>query len=191
MLGVLRPVVRDEHRAALGRVGMRPDEGGQLGLQDAARDRHGLGLAERLGVEPGRRLVAGLLPHRLVAPRPARRLRVVGVDHPLAAAAPSISSNWYSKRATSGAGAVSSQDCAAPRELVRQPVAELVREADGGEAASWIGELEADFDHGSVSIACQLTRRTVLSGRFGPFRTLGAARGRQVPRLLQAHEEDR
>ena len=94
----------------LGRVGMGPDERGQLGLQDAARDRDGLGLAARLGVEPGRRLVAGLLPHRLVAPGPAGRLRVVGSRPTRSGRALSISSNWYSKRATSGAGAVSSQD---------------------------------------------------------------------------------
>ena len=59
-------------------------------------------------------------------------------------------------------------------ELVRQAVAELVREADGGETAARIGELEANFDHGSVSIQCQFPRRTVLWGQVGPFRTLGS-----------------
>jgi hypothetical protein len=49
-------------------------------------------------------------------------------------------------------------------------------EADGGKATARVEELEADFDHGSVAIACQFARRTVPSGRFGPNRPLSAAR---------------
>jgi hypothetical protein len=74
---------------------------------------------------------------------------------------------------------------------VRQPVAQFVHEADGGETTARIGELEANFDHGSVSIACQFTRRTVCSGRVGPFRTLGADNGGRYHDSSKAHEEDR
>ena len=70
VLGVLRPVVGDEQRAALRRLGMRPDQRGQIGLEDPARDRDRLRLADRLRPRPTRRLVAGLLPHRLVPPWP-------------------------------------------------------------------------------------------------------------------------
>ena len=191
VLGVLRPVVGDEHRTALGRLGMRPDEGGELGLQDAARDRDGLGLAARFGFEPGRRLIAGLLPHRLVAPWPARRLRVVGIEHPLAAAAAVDQLELVLEACDVRCGRGQLPAGAVPRELVRQPLAQLVCEADGGEATAWIGELEADFDHGSVSIACQFTRRTVLLGLVRAISDTRRRRCGQIPRLLQAQEEDR
>ena len=179
MLGVLRAVVGDQHRALSGGVRMGPDQGGQLRPEDLARDRHALRLAHRLRRRPSPAARTPAPPRRTCPPRgrspssgwPGRRSTR---SCPCA----SSSSNWYSKRATSGAGAASSHDLPRRCQLVRQPVAELVGEADGRQASSRVGELEADFDHGSVSIACQFARRTGLWGRVGPFRTLGGARGR-------------
>ena len=159
---------------------MGPDQGGQLGPEDPARDRHALGLAHRLpsGGDPVRRLVARLLPDGLVAPGAARRLRVGRVDDPLA---PALGVDQLELVLEAGDVRRRRRQLprlAAARQLVRQPLAELVGEADGREASSRVGELKADFDHGSVSIACQFARRTGLLGRVGPFRTLGGARGR-------------
>ena len=69
VLDVLGAVVRDEERAALGRVRMRPDQGRQLELEDPALDRDRLRLADRFVRDPGGRLVAGLLPDGLAPPR--------------------------------------------------------------------------------------------------------------------------
>ena len=63
-------------------------------------------------------------------------------------------------------------------------------EADGGEAAARIGDLEAELDHGSVSSVCEFARRTACFGRVGPFRTLVAACGRGYHDSSQLHEEE-
>jgi hypothetical protein len=55
---------------------------------------------------------------------------------------------------------------------MRKPIAQLMGESNAGEPAARIRQVEANFDHGSVSIACQLARRTAVSGRVGPFRPL-------------------
>ena len=64
-----------------------------------------------------------------------------------------------------GGGARQLPGTAVPGQLVRQPLAQLVGEADGGEATARIGDVEAELDHGSVSSVWKFARRTVLSGR--------------------------
>ena len=156
---------------------MGPDQGRKIGLQDPARDRHALGLADGLCADPVGRRVARLLPHGLVAPGAARSLRIRRVDDPFALAVRVDQLELVLEAGHVGRRRGELPGPASARELVRQPVAELVREADGRESPARVGELETELDHGSVSSVCKLTRRTVLFGQLGPFRTLGARGG--------------
>ena len=87
-LVVLRPVVGDEQRQRLLRVGVGGAPEVDVDPRGAAAgrgDRDQLPVDGR-GVEPRRRLVGREQQHRLVAERAGRAVRVVGVEHVLAAA---------------------------------------------------------------------------------------------------------
>ena len=191
VLGVLRAVVGDQHRALRGGVRMGPDQGGQLGPEDLARDRDALRLADRLGGDPLRRRVARLLPDGLVAPGAARRLRVGRVDDPLAPAlgVDQLELVLEARDVRRRRGQL--PRLAAALQLVRQPVAELVGEADGRRGVV-AGRGAGSGFRSRECVDCVPIR--AQNRPFGTGRAVSDTRRRaraQLSRLLPALEEER
>ena len=109
-------------------------------------------------------MIAGLLPHGLVAPWARRPPGILGIDDPLTAPVGIDQLELVLEARDVRRGRSQLPRPAVPGQLVRQPLAQLVGEADSGETTAGIGDVEAELDHGSVSSVWKFARRTVRCG---------------------------